>query len=185
MASRTRAARYAKRRKNRMAKRDHDLTDEQWTDLQEAWNGCAHCGATGVPMQKDTVLALEGATRSTTSCPPPVATPANATTRSPGGCDARAHEKRFLVRQYEIRKELEGTPPTLPRLHTLMSESAHLITINPTSIDDALVVEAGAAPAEGSSSHPHRDGLRPRLQRTDPDAIAGVFEAKADRHLIR
>ena len=51
MASRTRAARYAKRRKNRMAKRDHDLTDEQWADLQEAWNGCAYCGATGVPFE--------------------------------------------------------------------------------------------------------------------------------------
>ncbi|NDH76386.1 MAG: HNH endonuclease, partial [Actinobacteria bacterium] len=50
MASRTRAARYAKRRKNRMAKRDHDLTDEQWAALQEAWDGCAYCGAAGVPM---------------------------------------------------------------------------------------------------------------------------------------
>ena len=41
-----------------MAKRDHDLTDEQWAALQEAWDGCAYCGATGVPMQKDTVLAI-------------------------------------------------------------------------------------------------------------------------------
>ena len=46
-----------------------------------------------------------------------------------------------------------------------MSESARLITINPTSIDDALVVEAGAAP-QGKLRDPDRDGLRPRLQRT-------------------
>ena len=30
-----------------------------------------------------------------------------------------------------------------------MTESARLITINPTSIDDALVAEAGAALADG------------------------------------
>ena len=57
-ASRTRAATYARRRKRRMARVTHDLTDEQWTALQAAWNGCAYCGATDRPLQRDCVLPL-------------------------------------------------------------------------------------------------------------------------------
>ena len=56
-----RKARYAKRRQRRMARVEHDLTDEQWAALQEAWGGCAYCGATdttGRAMQRDCVLAL-------------------------------------------------------------------------------------------------------------------------------
>lgn len=95
-----------------MAKRDHDLTDEQWAALQEAWDGCAYCGATGVPMQKDTVLAISRGGRYTIDNVVPAC----------GSCNAskcndevtgwmrrkKLDEKRFLVRQFEIRKELEG-----------------------------------------------------------------------------
>ena len=41
-----------------MASVEHDLSCEQWTALQEAWGGCAYCGATGKPLQRDCVLAL-------------------------------------------------------------------------------------------------------------------------------
>ena len=112
MASRTRAARYAKRRKNRMAKRDHDLTDEQWADLQEAWNGCAYCGASGVPMQKDTVLAISRGGRYTIDNVVPACRSCNASKCKDEVTGwmrrKKLDEKRFLVRQYEIRKELEG-----------------------------------------------------------------------------
>ncbi len=38
---------------------EHDLSDEQWAALQEAWGGgCAYCGAVGKPLQRDCVLAL-------------------------------------------------------------------------------------------------------------------------------
>ena len=37
---------------------EHDLSDEQWTALKEAWGGCAYCGAVGKPLQRDCVLAL-------------------------------------------------------------------------------------------------------------------------------
>lgn len=40
-----------------MAKVDHDLTDAQWAALQEAWGGCAYCGASG-PLQKDCLLPI-------------------------------------------------------------------------------------------------------------------------------
>ena len=83
-------------------------------------------------------------------------------------------EKRFLVRQYEIRKGSKGRRH-LRRLDTLMSESARLITINPTSIDDALVVEAGRAHNREACRDPDRSGLRPRLQhdRRDRRCIRG------------
>ena len=37
---------------------EHDLSDEQWAALKEAWGGCAYCGAVGKPLQRDCVLAL-------------------------------------------------------------------------------------------------------------------------------
>lgn len=41
-----------------MAQKEHDLTAPQWAALKEAWGGCAYCGATGTPLQKDCVLAI-------------------------------------------------------------------------------------------------------------------------------
>lgn len=37
---------------------DHDLSNEQWTALKVAWGGCAYCGESGQPLQRDCVLAL-------------------------------------------------------------------------------------------------------------------------------
>jgi hypothetical protein len=37
---------------------EHDLSDDQWTALNVAWGGCAYCGATDRPLQRDCVLAL-------------------------------------------------------------------------------------------------------------------------------
>ena len=54
----SRRARAAKRRKSLMNRVEHDLTDEQWSALQEAWTGCAYCGVVGKPLQRDCVLAL-------------------------------------------------------------------------------------------------------------------------------
>ena len=91
VASRTRSARHARKRKRRMDRVEHDLSAEQWAALKEAWGGCAYCGATGKPLQRDCVLPspAAGATRSTTSLRPAArATPASATTRSPAGCGA-------------------------------------------------------------------------------------------------
>jgi len=54
----SRKARAARRRKRRMDRVMHDLTDEQWTALKAAWGGCAYCGETDKPLQRDCVLAL-------------------------------------------------------------------------------------------------------------------------------
>ena len=56
--NRTRKARAARKRKRRMDRVDHDLSDEQWTALKAAWGGCAYCGAADKPLQRDCVLAL-------------------------------------------------------------------------------------------------------------------------------
>ena len=40
--SRSGRARAAKRRKRRMDRVEHDLSDAQWSDLKRAWGGCAY-----------------------------------------------------------------------------------------------------------------------------------------------
>ena len=58
MPTRSRAATYARRRRRRMAKVEHDLTDAQWSALQEAWGGCAYCGSQEGTPQKDCLLPI-------------------------------------------------------------------------------------------------------------------------------
>jgi 5-methylcytosine-specific restriction endonuclease McrA len=36
----------------------HDLTDEQWSALLTEWRGCAYCGASGRPLQRDCVMPI-------------------------------------------------------------------------------------------------------------------------------
>ena len=37
---------------------EHDLTNEQWAALRSAWGGCAYCGATETPLQRDCALPI-------------------------------------------------------------------------------------------------------------------------------
>ena len=54
----SRRAMAARRRKRRLDRVEHDLSAEQWTILTAAWGGCAYCGETDKPLQRDCVLAL-------------------------------------------------------------------------------------------------------------------------------
>src|SRR5687768_3525747 len=54
----SRRERSARKRRRRMLRVEHDLTDEQWAALKTAWGGCAYCGAADRPLQRDCVLAL-------------------------------------------------------------------------------------------------------------------------------
>lgn len=56
--SRSRTAVYARRRKRRMARVVHDLSDPQWAALTAEWGGCAYCGATDRALQRDCVLPI-------------------------------------------------------------------------------------------------------------------------------
>jgi 5-methylcytosine-specific restriction endonuclease McrA len=108
--NRSRRARAARKRKRRMDRVEHDLNDEQWAAIQDAWGGCAYCGATGVPMQRDCLLALSRGGRYTLDNIVPACRSCNASK-----CNAevtgwlrrrRLDEEAFLVRQYEIRAAL-------------------------------------------------------------------------------
>ena len=107
---RSRRARGARKRKRRMERVEHDLSDAQWTALKDAWGGCAYCGATDRPLQRDCVLAISRGGRYTLDNIAPAC----------GSCNAskcndevtgwlrrkRLDERAFLVRQHEINRLL-------------------------------------------------------------------------------
>lgn len=108
--SRSRKARYSRRRKRRMDRVEHDLTDEQWTALVTAWAGCAYCRVTGVPLQRDCVLPVSRGGRYTLDNVVPACRSCNTSK-----CNAevtgwmrrkRLDERSFLVRHYEIATEV-------------------------------------------------------------------------------
>lgn len=105
MASRSRSAVYARRRKRRMAKVEHDLSDAQWAALTAAWGGCAYCGATGA-LQKDCVLPISRGGRYTLTNVAPACPACNA---SKGNTEVTTWMRRkkldeagFLVAHAEI-----------------------------------------------------------------------------------
>ena len=107
---RSRRARAARKRKRRMDSVEHDLTAAEWAALTAAWGGCAYCGATGVPLQRDCVLPLSRGGRYTLDNIAPAC----------GSCNAskcndevtgwlrrkRLDERAFLMRHLEIREAL-------------------------------------------------------------------------------
>jgi 5-methylcytosine-specific restriction endonuclease McrA len=106
----TRRARAARRRKRRMKRVEHDLSDAQWAALKAAWGGCAYCGASGTPLQRDCVQALSRGGRYTLGNIVPVCRSCNASK-----CNAevtgwlrrkRLDERAFLLRHLEINAAL-------------------------------------------------------------------------------
>jgi 5-methylcytosine-specific restriction endonuclease McrA len=108
--NRTRRARVARRRQRRMAAVEHDLSPAQWAALRELWGGCAYCGATDRPLQRDCVLPISRGGRYTLDNIVPAC----------GSCNAskcndevtgwlrrkRLDERAFLERHVAIRAEL-------------------------------------------------------------------------------
>jgi hypothetical protein len=88
----------------------HDLSDAQWSALQAAWAGCAYCGATGVPLQRDCVLALSRGGRYTLTNIAPACGSCNASKCNEEVTSwlrrKRLDERGFLVRQLEITSAL-------------------------------------------------------------------------------
>ena len=117
MATGGRRARYARRRKLRMDRVEHDLTDDQWRAIQSAWGGCAYCSATDEPLQRDCVLALSRGGRYTLDNIVPACRSCNASK-----CNdevtawlrrKRLDEPAFLLRSAEIRAMLAVEFPPL------------------------------------------------------------------------
>lgn len=109
VTSKAARARYAKRRAGRMRRADNDLTAAQWAQLQEVWGGCAYCGATAGPLQKDCVLPLSRGGRYTVDNVVPACRSCNASK-----CNTevtqwmrrkRLDERAFLQRWAELVRE--------------------------------------------------------------------------------
>jgi 5-methylcytosine-specific restriction endonuclease McrA len=101
-----RKRRAARRRKRRMDRAEHDLSAEQWSALTAAWGGCAYCGETARPLQRDCVLALSRGGSYTLDNIVPACRACNASK-----CNGevtrwlrrkRLDERSFLLRHHEI-----------------------------------------------------------------------------------
>jgi 5-methylcytosine-specific restriction endonuclease McrA len=98
-----------------MAQFAHDLTDAQWTALRLAWGGCAYCGATHRPLQRDCVLPISRGGRYTLANVVPACRPCN-TSKCNGEVTAwlrrkRLDERAFLLRHAELRADLAWISP--------------------------------------------------------------------------
>jgi len=105
-----RRERAARRRRRRLARVDHDLTDDQWGALLDAWGGCAYCGADGGSLQRDCVLPISRGGRYTLTNVVPACRSCNT---SKCGDEVtgwlrrtRRDERSFLVRHAEVTAAL-------------------------------------------------------------------------------
>ena len=98
-----------------MKRVEHDLSDEQWAALRAAWGGCAYCGATDTPVQRDCVLPISRGGRYTLENVVPACRSCNTSK-----CNEevtgwlrrrRLDESTFLLRHLEIRTALVGVTP--------------------------------------------------------------------------
>jgi 5-methylcytosine-specific restriction endonuclease McrA len=116
---RSRKARAARRRTRRMQRVEHDLNDDQWTALKAAWGGCAYCGATGRPLQRDCVLALSRGGRYTLDNIAPACGPCNTSKCNDEVTGwlrrKRLDERAFLLRHLEIQTALAVRFPAEPK----------------------------------------------------------------------
>ena len=120
--ARTRKAKAARKRKRRMDAVEHDLSPVQWTALKEAWGGCAYCGVTDIPLQKDCVQALSRGGRYTLDNIAPACRSCNTSKCNDEVTGwlrrKRLDERTFLIRHIEIQQLLT------PRFPDALEESA-------------------------------------------------------------
>jgi 5-methylcytosine-specific restriction endonuclease McrA len=98
--------RAARKRKRRMHAADNDLTVAEWASIREAWGGCAYCGMTDVPLQRDCVLALSRGGRYTVGNVVPACRSCNASKSNDEVTRwlrrKRLDEGAFLLRHREV-----------------------------------------------------------------------------------
>ena len=107
---RTRAAKAARKRKRRMDRVEHDLSDEQWSAIKTAWSGCAYCGATTESFQRDCVLPISRGGRYTLDNIVPACRSCNASKCNDEVTGwlrrKKLDERAFLLRHHEINAAL-------------------------------------------------------------------------------
>jgi 5-methylcytosine-specific restriction endonuclease McrA len=108
--ARTRRAKAARKRKRRMDRVEHDLSDEQWTALQRSWGGCAYCGDADGSLQRDCVLPISRGGRYTLDNIVPACRSCNASKCNDEVTGwlrrKKLDERTFLLRQVQINAEL-------------------------------------------------------------------------------
>jgi 5-methylcytosine-specific restriction endonuclease McrA len=109
-ATNSRRARAARRRTKRVKAVVNDLTEAQWAAIKDAWNGCAYCGATGKPLQRDCVMAISRGGRYTIDNVVPACATCNASKCNDEVTGwlrrKRLDERGFLERYVQIRADL-------------------------------------------------------------------------------
>lgn len=119
-ATNSRRARASRKRKRSLDRVVNDLTSEQWAAVKAAWIGCAYCGATERPLQRDCVLAISRGGRYTVDNVVPACAACNASKCNDEVTGwlrrKRLDERAFLERYVRIRAELlaQRLPPALP-----------------------------------------------------------------------
>ncbi|GAA1724702.1 HNH endonuclease [Microcella frigidaquae] len=108
----SRQARAARRRRTRVAAADNDLTPTQWAELQALWGGCAYCGATDRPLQRDCVQPITRGGRYTLDNVVPACGSCNASKSNDEVTSwmrrTRRDERAFLERLVAVRAALGG-----------------------------------------------------------------------------
>lgn len=111
--------RYARRRRRRLARVDNDLTAAQWAELLSAWGGCAYCGSSTTPLQRDCIQPISRGGRYTLTNVVPACESCNASKHNDEvtGCLRRKRydERAFLARHAEIMARLGPGPSTANR----------------------------------------------------------------------
>ena len=94
-----------------MAGVEHDLSAEQWAALQDAWGGCAYCGVSDKPLQRDCIQAISRGGRYTLDNLAPACGPCNASKCNDevtGWLRRKRYDERaFLERHLAIQARLK------------------------------------------------------------------------------
>ncbi len=95
---------------------EHDLSAAQFAALVEAWGGCAYCGTTAQPLQRDCVLPLSRGGRYTLANVVPACRSCNTSKCNDEVTSwlrrKRLDERAFLLRYSEINTALARRFPS-------------------------------------------------------------------------
>jgi 5-methylcytosine-specific restriction endonuclease McrA len=98
-----------------MARVVHDLTDEQWAAIQQAWGGCAYCASPAGALQKDCVLPISRGGRYTLANVVPACPACNASKCNDEVTGwlrrKKLDERTFLMRHHELLTFLASPDP--------------------------------------------------------------------------